>query len=162
MFLDDGRKVTVEEVRRNRSRLLVKFAEIPDRTTAEALHQRYLFVSEGDVPPAPDLARLPDLDREVITRALKLDSHDRWPSCTEMLLALEGTSPELNQQLLDLNLLDEVFWTIAPKLAGGCGPNLLTGHDQARAIRARLDLLSLFEQDSELFARYRVRRGSPA
>jgi len=69
LFLDDGRKVTVEEVRRNRSRLLVKFAEIPDRTTAEALHQRYLFVSEGDVPPAPEGAFWPHQLRgcEVVT-----------------------------------------------------------------------------------------------
>ncbi len=50
---------------------------------------------------APDLARLAELDREVITRALDPDPARRWPSCTDMLLALEGTSPELNQQLLE-------------------------------------------------------------
>jgi serine/threonine protein kinase len=49
----------------------------------------------------PDLARLPDLDRVVIARALDADPQKRWPSCTEMLLALEGTSPELNQQLAE-------------------------------------------------------------
>jgi 16S rRNA processing protein RimM len=59
LFLDDGRKVTVDEVRRNRGRLLVKFAEIPDRTAAEGLRQRYLFVNEADVPPAPEGAFWP-------------------------------------------------------------------------------------------------------
>lgn len=48
---------------------------------------------------APDLARLPDLDREVIGRALDPDPLRRWPCCTDMFLALEGTSLELNQQL---------------------------------------------------------------
>ena len=55
----------------------------------------------------------------------------------------------------------EIFWTIAPKLAGGCGPNLLSGTERATEVIVRLDLISLFEQDSELFARYRVRRDAP-
>jgi serine/threonine protein kinase len=42
--------------------------------------------------PSPDLARLPELDREVIARALDADPKQRWPSCTDLLLALEGTS----------------------------------------------------------------------
>ena len=49
----------------------------------------------------PDLARLPDVDREVIRRALDPDPAKRWANCTEMLLALEGTSPELNKELQD-------------------------------------------------------------
>ena len=50
---------------------------------------------------APDLDRLPDVDREVIRRALDADPSKRFANCTEMLLALEGTSPELNKQLQD-------------------------------------------------------------
>jgi serine/threonine protein kinase len=46
---------------------------------------------------SPELGRLADLDRAVIGRALALNPRDRWPSCTDMLLALEGTSPELQQ-----------------------------------------------------------------
>jgi 16S rRNA processing protein RimM len=53
MFLEDGRRLTVEGARRHRSRLLVKFEEIPDRTAAETLHQQYLFVDRAAVPPAP-------------------------------------------------------------------------------------------------------------
>ena len=37
----------------------MKFAEVPDRTAAESLRQRYLFVDEGDVPPAPEGAFWP-------------------------------------------------------------------------------------------------------
>lgn len=48
---------------------------------------------------APDLDRLPDVDREVIRRALDIDPKNRWSSCTEMLLALEGTSLELHKEL---------------------------------------------------------------
>jgi serine/threonine protein kinase len=46
---------------------------------------------------APDLERLPDVDREVIRRALDPDPSKRFSNCTEMALALEGTSLELNK-----------------------------------------------------------------
>jgi serine/threonine protein kinase len=49
----------------------------------------------------PSLDRLTELDREVIRRALDPDPQKRWGNCTEMLLALEGTSPELNKELTD-------------------------------------------------------------
>ncbi|MBI3822200.1 MAG: protein kinase [Planctomycetes bacterium] len=49
----------------------------------------------------PDLDRLPDVDRAVILRALDPDPSKRFANCTEMLLALEGTSPELNKELQD-------------------------------------------------------------
>jgi serine/threonine protein kinase len=42
----------------------------------------------------PDLSPLPDRDREVIARALRPDPRERWPSSTEMLLALEGAAPQ--------------------------------------------------------------------
>ena len=50
---------------------------------------------------APDLDRLGDVDREVIRRALDPDPNKRFSNCTEMLLALEGTSAELNKQSPD-------------------------------------------------------------
>ncbi|MBI1832374.1 MAG: hypothetical protein HYR84_13105, partial [Planctomycetes bacterium] len=46
----------------------------------------------------PDLDRLPDFDRDVIAAALDPDPSERFSSCTELLLALEGTSPELNKE----------------------------------------------------------------
>lgn len=47
----------------------------------------------------PDLATLPPQDQEVIARALDPDPARRWPSCTDMVMALEGTPPELEQEL---------------------------------------------------------------
>ncbi len=48
---------------------------------------------------APDLDKLPEMDREVVQRALSTDPTKRFANCTEMVLALEGTSIELNQEL---------------------------------------------------------------
>jgi riboflavin-specific deaminase-like protein len=73
-------------------------------------------------------------------------------------LLSEG-GPTLNQSLLDAGLIDEVFWTIAPKLAGGHGRNLIDGEEPTRSIRAMLELVSLFEHAGELYSRYRLRRG---
>jgi len=83
-------------------------------------------------------------------RRLRYEYGVRW-------LLSEG-GPTLNQALLDVGLIDEVFWTIAPKLAGGRGRNLIDGQLPTERIRARLELRSLLEQDGELFARYRLLR----
>ena len=45
---------------------------------------------------APDLEQLPPLDATVLRRALDPDPAKRWATCTEMVLALEGTSPDLD------------------------------------------------------------------
>jgi 16S rRNA processing protein RimM len=57
--LESGRVLTVEEVRPHRARLLVKFREVPDRTTGETLAGQYLFVGESDVPEAAEGAFWP-------------------------------------------------------------------------------------------------------
>jgi len=72
-------------------------------------------------------------------------------------LLVEG-GPSLNQRLLDLGAIDELFWTIAPKVAGGTAPSLIESAAPSLGIRAVLGLLSLFEHDGELYARYRVER----
>ncbi len=54
LHLDDGRELTVAETRPDRGRLLVTFAEVADRTAAEALRGRYLFVPERDAPELPE------------------------------------------------------------------------------------------------------------
>ncbi len=72
-------------------------------------------------------------------------------------LLVEG-GPTLNQRLLERDLVDELFWTVAPKLAGGRGLSLLHGPIGPEKIRASLDIVSLFEHQGELFARYRIRR----
>jgi len=57
--LEDGRTLTVQGRRGHASRMILKFEEIPDRTAAERLHSRYLFVSESAIPDAPEGAWWP-------------------------------------------------------------------------------------------------------
>jgi riboflavin-specific deaminase-like protein len=73
-------------------------------------------------------------------------------------LLCEG-GPSLNQQLLDAGLIDELFCTIAPKLAGGQSKGVIDGPAPAERITARMEMVSLFEDGGELFARYRLPRG---
>jgi 16S rRNA processing protein RimM len=54
LHLEDGRALTVAAVRPDRGRLLVTFDGVADRTAAEQLHGRYLFVSEDEVPDLPE------------------------------------------------------------------------------------------------------------
>ncbi|MEK6271810.1 MAG: dihydrofolate reductase family protein [Actinomycetota bacterium] len=67
-------------------------------------------------------------------------------------LLCEG-GPRLHGQLIEAGLVDELFVTHAPKLAGGEGPGLATGLPE---LERPLDLAWLLEQDGELFARYRT------
>jgi riboflavin-specific deaminase-like protein len=69
-------------------------------------------------------------------------------------LLCEG-GPHLLGELIDAGLVDELFVTHAPKLAGGGGPRLIEGVDES--VRA-LELGWLLEEEGELFARYHLRR----
>lgn len=60
--------------------------------------------------------------------------------------------PTLHGRLREGGLADELFLTIAPKIAGGEGPRVLEG---ALADVDRVELAWLLESESELFARYR-------
>jgi riboflavin-specific deaminase-like protein len=68
-------------------------------------------------------------------------------------LLCEG-GPTLHAQLQAAALADELFLTIAPKLAGGIAPRILEGELPAVA---EMELVWLLEQSGELFARYRRR-----
>jgi riboflavin-specific deaminase-like protein len=131
------------------------FVNGPDRTIV-------LTTSDAAARRGRDVARVATLvnvgDDRVDLAAALCELRQQWG--VRRLLCEGG--PSLNQQLLDLDVVDEVFWTIAPKLAGGSGPTMVGGGDPAAEIRARLDLVSLYEHESELFARYRVRRAQPA
>jgi riboflavin-specific deaminase-like protein len=72
-------------------------------------------------------------------------------------LLCEG-GPWLHAQLIEAGLVDELFVTHAPKLAGGEGPGLVTGLPE---LERPLELAWLLEQDGELFARYRTVRPEP-
>jgi riboflavin-specific deaminase-like protein len=60
--------------------------------------------------------------------------------------------PTLHGRLREGGLADELFLTIAPKVAGGEGPRILEG---ALADVDNVELAWLLESQSELFARYR-------
>jgi len=68
-------------------------------------------------------------------------------------LLCEG-GPRLHGNLVDAGLVDELFVTLAPKLAGGTGPNLVEG---AAEQERELEPVWLLDDDGELFCRYRVR-----
>jgi riboflavin biosynthesis pyrimidine reductase len=60
--------------------------------------------------------------------------------------------PTLHGRLREARLTDELFLTIAPKIAGGEGPRILEG---ALADIDQVELTWLLESEGELFARYR-------
>lgn len=68
-------------------------------------------------------------------------------------LICEG-GPGLHNELEGAGYVDDLFLTIAPKLAGGEAPRIIEGDLPGVA---ELDLAWLLEQDGELFARYRRR-----
>ncbi|HEX6688366.1 MAG TPA: dihydrofolate reductase family protein [Solirubrobacterales bacterium] len=68
-------------------------------------------------------------------------------------LLCEG-GPTLHGALQAADLVDDLFLTIAPKLAGGDAPRIVEGELPAVV---PLELAWLLEQDGELFARYRRR-----
>lgn len=67
-------------------------------------------------------------------------------------LLCEG-GPHLHAQLIDAGLVDELFVTYAPKLAGGEGPTLAA---ELPELERPVELAWLLDEDGELFARYRV------
>lgn len=69
-------------------------------------------------------------------------------------LLCEG-GPLLHGELVAAGLVDELFVTRGPLLAGGPGPGLLSGMPERRV---DLELAWLLHEGGELYARYRVRR----
>ncbi len=67
---------------------------------------------------------------------------------------LNEGGPRLHGQLQAAGLVDELFLTFAPKLAGGVAPQILEGELPGVA---ELELCWLLEEDGELFTRYRRR-----
>ena len=66
--------------------------------------------------------------------------------------------PTLNSALLAAHLIDEIYMTLAPKLAGGEGPLTLINGPRIDPM-LRLNLRSIVEQDGEVFLRYAVNYG---
>jgi riboflavin-specific deaminase-like protein len=96
---------------------------------------------------AVELLRQPDgIDLAALVRHLRSERGVRGLLC-------EG-GPHLHAELIDKGLVDELFVTRAPKLAGGDGLGLAAGLPE---IERPLELAWLLEHDGELFARYRAR-----
>jgi riboflavin biosynthesis pyrimidine reductase len=69
-------------------------------------------------------------------------------------LLCEG-GPRLHAQLIDAGLVDELFVTHAPRLAGGAGPGLVSGLEES-VRELELAWLLAAPETGELFGRYRV------
>jgi len=101
--------------------------------------------------PVPGDADGVGLDLAAALRALRDD-------LGVQVLLVEG-GPSLNHQLVSRGLADELFFTLAPRLAGGPpDPGLLSGPEPLPEHRARADLASAhLSAEGELFLRYRLR-----
>jgi riboflavin-specific deaminase-like protein len=95
---------------------------------------------------------------------VRIVRHDKFVNIVEALrqlhtefgiqaLLCEG-GPGLHNQLEGAGFVDDLFLTIAPKLAGGDAPRIIEGDLPGIA---ELQLAWLLEEDGELFTRYRRR-----
>jgi riboflavin-specific deaminase-like protein len=86
-------------------------------------------------------------------RVLRAELGVRWLLC-------EG-GPTLNHALLAAGLVDELFLTLAPRLAGGLGPTIVQG-SALPGVPLPLRLVTLHAEADELFLRYRLSAHSAA
>jgi riboflavin-specific deaminase-like protein len=109
--------------------------------------------SEADPPETPTRVRILRQSDGVDLAALMV--HLRIERGVRSLLCEGG--PRLHAQLIEAGLVDELYVTHAPKLAGGDGLGLVWGLSESER---PLDLAWLLHEQSsgELFARYRIRR----
>lgn len=71
-------------------------------------------------------------------------------------LIVEG-GPNLNSALIAGGMVDELFWTVAPKIVGGTAMRTMVEGKALPLERiARLEMVSLYHHESELFLRYRL------
>jgi riboflavin-specific deaminase-like protein len=104
--------------------------------------------SEAEPPPTATSLRVVHHEGGVdLAEALRQLGRERGIRA----LLCEG-GPTLHGELEAGGLVDELFLTIAPKLAGGGAPRILEGN---LAKVAELELAWLLEEEGELFARYR-------
>ncbi len=94
-----------------------------------------------------------------VSDVVRLDS-DR-PSPEEMLaemasrgaeVVLSEGGPSFNAQLADAEVIDELCLSVAPLVAGGTSPRIVSGSLRSVPVRMRLD--HLMEASDTLFARY--------
>jgi riboflavin biosynthesis pyrimidine reductase len=107
-----------------------------------------VFTSSGEEPPATE-ARLTVVRHEGGVDLGEALRHLREEHGVRAVLSEGG--PRLHAEMQAAGLVDELFLTIAPKLAGGAAPRILEG--ELPEVEP-LELAWLLEEDGELFARY--------
>jgi 2,5-diamino-6-(ribosylamino)-4(3H)-pyrimidinone 5'-phosphate reductase len=122
------------------------FTHVPERTV--------LFLA-GEAEPAGLPAGVTCVRIRDVGEALRWLAEERGIR----VLLVEGGSV-LNGHLFALGLVDELFLTLAPKLKAGEGPTILTGPAFPPEHLPRLDLISVWEEEGELFLRYLCRHGA--
>ena len=106
---------------------------------------RVLAAAESEVPATETPVSVSRFDREVDLAAALAQLREE--GCRS--LVCEG-GPHLHAQLVELGIVDELFVTLAPKLAGGVGPGLFEGLNERER---QLEVRWLLEHEGELFAR---------
>jgi riboflavin biosynthesis pyrimidine reductase len=116
-----------------------------------------LTASDAELPPAAARVEYVRAARgaELDLSAALAELHARRSVQT---LLCEG-GPHLNSDLLRAGVVDELFLSLAPKLAGGDdGLRILAGPELEPPVT--LQLLSAMESESQLFLRYAVRESA--
>jgi riboflavin biosynthesis pyrimidine reductase len=113
---------------------------------------RVLIFTASEAEPPETATRLQVVRHERFVNIVDALRHLRQERSIRALLCEGG--PGLHNQLEGAGFVDDLFLTIAPKLAGGDAPRILEGELPGVA---ELDLGWLLEQDAELFVRYRRR-----
>jgi riboflavin-specific deaminase-like protein len=109
-----------------------------------------LILTTSEVEPPETATPLQVLRHEGRVDLADALHHLRHEEGVRALLCEGG--PTLHGELQAGGLVNELFLTIAPKLAGGDAPRILEG---LLPVVAPLELAWLLEEDGELFARYR-------
>jgi riboflavin-specific deaminase-like protein len=113
---------------------------------------RVVIFTASEAAPPETATPVEVVRHEGFVEPLAMLAHLRRERDVRAVLCEGG--PGLHGELQAAGLVDELFLTIAPKLAGGEAPRILEG----KLVEvAGLELLWLLEKDSELFARYRRR-----
>jgi riboflavin biosynthesis pyrimidine reductase len=113
---------------------------------------RVLIFTASEAEPPDTATPLEIVRHERFVNIVDALAHLRREHDVRALLCEGG--PGLHNQLQGAGFVDDLFLTIAPKLAGGDAPRILEGDLPGVP---ELDLAWLLEQGSELFVRYKRR-----
>ncbi|MGV1047992.1 MAG: dihydrofolate reductase family protein [Solirubrobacterales bacterium] len=111
-----------------------------------------LIFTASEAEPPPTATSLGVVRHDKFVNVVEALRHLRAERGIRALLCEGG--PGLHNQLEGAGYVDDLFLTIAPKLAGGDAPRIIEGELPGIA---ELRLAWLLEEDGELFTRYRRR-----